>query len=192
MHGLRSLFAYKRSTAFWMNYKSVYIYPVFLINSMSSSLRRLKKSVTLFFNAYGLREIQMLLKYHKFSLRRSEKKPMLISMVDGKRLGKGLTDRFKGIISVYALSKAINAPYRCIYDHPIHLTEFLAPNKYNWTPQSGELSETVSGVRFKLLRKQHTIRRLLKVLPLRKQVRVYANLDYLDEINRKYNKQYQW
>src|SRR5690606_29452222 len=72
------------------------------------------------------------------------------------------------------------------------LTEFLAPNKYNWTPQSSELSETVSGVRFKLLRKQHTIRRLLKVLPLRKQVRVYANLDYLDEINRKYNKQYQW
>lgn len=117
---------------------------------------------------------------------------MLISMVDGRRLGKGLTDRFKGIISVYALSKAINAPYRCIYNHPIQLVDFLMPNGYNWVPQSSELSESVSGVRFKLLRKQHTIKRLLKVLPLRKQVRVYANLDYLDEINYKYNQQYQW
>ena len=192
MHGLRSLFAYKRSTAFWMSYKSVYIYPVFLINSMSSSLRRLKKSVTLFFNAYGLKEIQMLLKYHKFSLRRSEKMPMLISMVDGRRLGKGLTDRFKGIVSVYALAKANDVLFRCIYNHPIQLVDFLVPNDYNWLPQPEELSDTVSGVRFKLLRKQHTIKRLLKVLPPKKQIRVYANLDYVDEINSKDNQQYQW
>src|SRR5690606_11116063 len=45
---------------------------------------------------------------------------------------------------------------------------------------------------FKMLRKQHTIKRLLKVLPLRKQEHVYANLDYLDEINFKYKQQYQW
>ena len=146
----------------------------------------------MFFNAYGLRELQMLLKYHRFSLRKPNKKPMLISMVDGRRLGKGLTDRFKGMISVYALAKAIGAPYRCIYTHPVHLVNFLVPNAYNWLPQPDELSKTTSGVRFKLLRKQHTIRRLLKVLPLKRQVRVYANMDYLDEINRKYNKQYQW
>src|SRR5690606_27675172 len=102
---------------------SPYIYPVFS-SSMSSSLRSLKKSITLFFNAYGLREIQMLLKYHKLSLHKSDKEPMLISMVDGRRLGKGLTDRFKGIISIYALSKAINAPYRCVYSHPIQLVDF--------------------------------------------------------------------
>lgn len=117
---------------------------------------------------------------------------MLISMVDGRRLGKGLTDRFKGIISIYALSKAINAPYRCVYSHPIQLVDFLAPNDYNWLPRPDELSETVRGTRFKLLRKQHTIKRLLNVLPLKRQIRVYANLDYLDEINQKYNRQYQW
>src|SRR5690606_7966956 len=159
---------------------------------MWQSLQGLKKSVTLFFNAYGLREIQMLLKYHKLSFRESVKKPMLISMVDDRRQGKGLTDRFKGIISVYALAKAVGVPYRCIYNHPFNLDDFLEPNEYNWLPKADELSETVSGVRFKLLRKQHTIRRLLKILPLKRQVRVYANLDYLDEINRKYNKQYQW
>lgn len=134
----------------------------------------------------------MLLKYHKLSFRESVKKPMLISMVDDRRQGKGLTDRFKGIISVYALAKAVGVPYRCIYNHPFNLDDFLEPNEYNWLPKADELSETVSGVRFKLLRKQHTIKRLLKVLPLKRQVRVYANLDYLDEINIKYHKQYEW
>lgn len=117
---------------------------------------------------------------------------MLISIVDNRRLGKGLTDRFKGIISVYALSRAINVPYRCIYNHPFNLVDFLQPNEYYWLPKPDELSETVSGVRFKLLRKQHTIKRLLKVLPLRRQIRVYANLDYLDEINQKFNQQFNW
>lgn len=134
----------------------------------------------------------MLLKYHKLSFAKSDKTPMLISMVDGRRLGKGLTDRFKGIISVYALAKAVDAPYRCIYTHPMPLVDFLEPNAYNWLPNPDELSESTSDVRFKLLRKQHTIKRLLKVLPLKRQVRVYANLDYLDEVNRKYNHQYQW
>src|SRR5690606_17261658 len=159
---------------------------------MWQSLQGLKKAITLFFNAYGLREIQMLLKYHKLSFAKSDKTPMLISMVDGRRLGKGLTDRFKGIISVYALAKAVDAPYRCIYTHPMPLVDFLEPNAYNWLPNPDELSESTSDVRFKLLRKQHTIKRLLKVLPLKRQVRVYANLDYLDEVNRKYNHQYQW
>lgn len=117
---------------------------------------------------------------------------MLISMVDGRRLGKGLTDRFKGIVSVYALAKATGTPYRCIYTHPMQLSDFLEPNEYNWLPGQEELSESTRGVRFKLLRKQHTIKRLLKVFPLKRQIRVYANLDYLDEVNRKYDQQYQW
>ena len=159
---------------------------------MYSNFKDFKKSITLFFNAYGLREVYMLLKYNKLSLRGPNVSPMLISIVDNKRQAKGLTDRFKGIVSVYALAKATNVPFRCIYTHPIQLTDFLYPNEYNWLPEKAELSETISGVRFKLLRKQHTIKRLLKVFPLTKQIRVYANLDYLDEINRRYGRQYRW
>ena len=134
----------------------------------------------------------MLLKYHRLSLHRPDTNPMLVSMVDGRRLGKGLTDRFKGIVSVYALSKATNVPYRCVYTHPFDLTDFLVPNEYDWLPRPGELNDTVRGVRFKLLRKQHTIKRLLTVFPLKRQIRVYANLDYLDEINNRYRQQYEW
>src|SRR3546814_8175524 len=117
---------------------------------------------------------------------------MLISMVDNRRKGKGLTDRFKGIVSVYALSKIEKVPYRCIYNHPCQLTDFLEPNEYNWIPRDGELGETIMDVRLKLLRKQRKVRRLLKALPVKKLMRVYANMDYLEEINRIYHTNYQW
>lgn len=151
----------------------------------------LKKSITLFFNAYWLKEYYMLLKYHSFN-RKPTNKPLLLSLVDSRRQGKGLTDRFKGIISVYALAKATNNPYRCLYTHPFNLTGFFLPNTYDWRLKEGELSMAINDVRFKLLRKQHTIKRLLKVFPLKKQIHVYANLDYLDEINRIYGTNYQW
>lgn len=159
---------------------------------MKNNLTSFKKSLVLFFNAYGLKEYYMLLKYYKLSPSGPDKEPMLISMVDSRRQGKGLTDRFKGIVSVYALSKAENVPYRCIYNHPCQLTDFFEPNLYNWIPREGELSESVRDVRLKLLRKQRTVKRLLKVLPVKKQLRVYANLDYLDEINRVYHTGYDW
>ena len=155
------------------------------------TLTELKKSITLFFNAYWLKEYYLLLKYHRLDANPT-RKPLLLSLVDSRRQGKGLTDRFKGIISVYALAKATNNPYRCLYTHPFLLTDFFVPNAYDWQLKVGELSTAVSDVRFKLLRKQHTIKRLLKVLPLKKQIHVYANLDYLDEINRIYSTSYTW
>ncbi len=153
---------------------------------------KLKKSITLFFNSYWLVEYVMLLRYQRLSFRKLGKEPMLISMVDSRRQAKGLTDRFKGIISVYALAKAIDVPYRCIYNHPICLTSFLVPNRYDWLPRQEELDDTVSGMRFKLMRKQRKARRLLRVLPLTKQVRIYANNNYLDEINRVFRTEYKW
>lgn len=150
-----------------------------------------KQSIVRFVNAYYLREWIMLLRYNKFSLS-SDKMPMLISAIDGRRNTQGLTDRFKGIISVYALSKALNVSFRCVYTSPFNLTDFLIPNKYNWLPRENELSDSVKDVRFKILRKQLSMKRLLKLLPLKKQIRVYANIDYLNEINRIYKQNYRW
>src|SRR5690606_25788958 len=83
-------------------------------------------------------------------------------------------------------------PFKCVYTHPIHLSDFLEPNHYDWLPKPEELDETTRNVRFKLLRKQPSIKRLLRVLPLKRQIRVYANFDYLEEINRVYGSDYQW
>lgn len=151
----------------------------------------LKQRVVRFFNAYGLKEYYMLLKYNKISFGKA-KEPMLVAVVDHRRHCQGLADRFKGIVTVYALAKAINVPFRCVFTHPFHLKDFLEPNTYNWLPQPEELSNNIRDARFKIMRKQPTLERLFKVLPLKKQVFVYANYDYLGEINEKYNKNYEW
>jgi|GEM_PF-5990099 len=91
---------------------------------------QIKKSITLFFNAYWLVEYVMLVKYIKLYFRKPDKKRMLISMVDVRRQGKRLIDRFK------------------------------------------------------LLRKLSKIKRLLRVLPLKRQIHMHANFYYIEEISR--------
>lgn len=153
--------------------------------------KKTKQSIVLFFNAYGVKEFLMLLKYYKLTPSTS-KKPMLISTIDGKRKTQGLTDRFKGIVSVYALAKATNTLFRIDFTHPFHLNEFLIPNTYDWLPQENELSESISDIRIRILRKQLSIKKLLRLYPFKKQVRVYANGDYLDEINTVFHQNYIW
>lgn len=150
-----------------------------------------KRAIVRFLNAYGLKEYYMVLKYYKLYGKRT-RVPMLISVVDERRKTKGLTDRFKGIVSVYALAKAQGVPFRCIFNHPMELTGFLVPNAYGWIPTPGELSESVWDIRFRIMSKQPPLSRLTKLFPLKKQVYIYAKVDYLDKINKKYNTSYQW
>jgi hypothetical protein len=151
----------------------------------------MKRFITKIINAYWLKEYIMLLRYYKISFK-STPTPMLISVVDNKRHCQGLTDRLKGIVTVYALSKAMNIRYKCIFTHPFLLSDFLIPNEYDWQPAENELSDTIKDVRFKIMRKEPTLKRLLRIFPTNKQIHVYANYDYLEEINQKFKQNFQW
>lgn len=151
----------------------------------------MKRTVVRFFNFYGLKEYYMVLKHCQWSVIRM-RVPMLISVIDSRRKTKGLTDRFKGIISVYALAKANNVPFRCVFNHPMELTDFLVPNEYDWVPKPEELSQSVWDVRFRIMSKQPPLSRLTTLFPLQNQVLIYAKVDYLTLINQKYNQQYKW
>lgn len=154
-------------------------------------MSKIKRSFVRFLNAYELKEYYMVLKHYKLAGKRVQV-PMLISIIDERRKTKGLTDRFKGIVSVYALAKAEGVPFRCIFNHPMELIDFLVPNSYNWVPTPEELTESVWDVRFRIMNKQPPLQRLTKLFPLTKQVYVYAKVDYLDKINETYGQQYQW
>ena len=43
----------------------------------------------------------------------------------------GLSDRLRGIVSVYAECKRQGRPFRIVFE-PLHLEDYLAPNKYDW------------------------------------------------------------
>jgi len=151
----------------------------------------MKQSLIKFFNAYWLKEYILLWKYYKLSFAPA-KRPLLVSVIDHRRNCQGLTDRFKGIVSVYALAKAMNIEYKCIFTHPFLLSEFLVPNQYNWLPEADELSDSLTDVRFRIMRKEPSVKRLMNILPSRKQVLVYANIDYLEQINQAFNCQFTW
>ena len=55
-----------------------------------------------------------------------------IFMADGKFLHGGMFDRLKGIISIYALSKAQGKDFKIHFVHPFSLENYLIPNTYNW------------------------------------------------------------
>lgn len=43
----------------------------------------------------------------------------------------GLSDRIRGIVSVYAECKRQGRPFRIVFE-PLHLEDYLAPNEYDW------------------------------------------------------------
>ncbi len=43
----------------------------------------------------------------------------------------GLSDRFRGIISIYAECKRQNLPFRIVFE-PLHIQDYIQPNQYDW------------------------------------------------------------
>lgn len=63
-----------------------------------------------------------------------------IAIFDGKTRHGGLSDRLRGIVSLYAYCKKNNINFKILHDHPFTLTNYLIPNKYNWEIKATDLS----------------------------------------------------
>lgn len=79
------------------------------------------------------REPKLIWKYYRpFSGFGNKGTNRYIFMADGKFLHGGMFDRLKGIISIYALSKAQGKGFKIHFVHPFSLENYLIPNTYNW------------------------------------------------------------
>jgi hypothetical protein len=56
----------------------------------------------------------------------------VIFMADGKTGCGGLSDRLRGIVSVYKICKELNVRFRINFTSPFNLTDYLLPNSYDW------------------------------------------------------------
>ncbi|MBO7337849.1 MAG: hypothetical protein J6U33_04320 [Paludibacteraceae bacterium] len=117
--------------------------------------------------------------------------PTAFFLCDGTTWHGGLCDRFKGIVSLYALCKARKWNFRIDYSFPFRLEDFLEPNSYIWTAGKGEKSGNTLHVKMMRLIGDPSAKRLIHS-GQQKQLHIYANRDIVDEINEKYNKTYQW
>lgn len=131
-----------------------------------------------------------LILYKYYSRNKSNSLQVFVSVIDDRRNSFGLTDRLKGIISLYAFSKIKNIPFKCKFNHPFDLALFLKPNQYNWQPTEKELSTNSKNVRILILHGEDG-KRLIN-LKTTKQLHGYINRDYLPLFNKIYDAGFEW
>ncbi len=135
-------------------------------------------------------EYKRLFKY--YTLQKSCKKNLYISLIDGRYYHGGMADRFKGMVSIYAFCKAQNLDYRICYKYPFQLENYLIPNIYNWQLKDNEfLSYNIFHSKPLILSKETEGKRLFRTRS-NKQFHIYFNRDILEQINTHFQKNYQW
>lgn len=115
----------------------------------------------------------------------------IVAMIDGSIYHGGLTDRWKGIVSMYALAKATERDFKIQYDYPFALTDFQVPSTYDWTISTNDISQNIFSSYLLRITGDPTIKRLQN-LPKNKQIHVYANRDCIEVINKTYGTNFTW
>lgn len=125
----------------------------------------------------------------------SEKAPLLgihstsiILMIDGRYIHGGLSDRLRGIATIYGYCKEKGLPFFVNHVFPFALHDYLSPNSYNWEIAPSNISYNVQEAipiclnAFALLNKYH--RRYLDIVLKRyigKQIHLYTTTRFLDK-----------
>lgn len=81
-----------------------------------------------------------LLKKYKKTYEAKEEVEQIVYMADGRIRHGGLSDRLKGIVSLYLCSKELNIPFKIHFIHPFNIEEFLMPNEVSWKISSVDLT----------------------------------------------------
>lgn len=157
-----------------------------------SLIKSIKNCAVRIVNAYPIKELVLLFLNTGFKISPNQTTPLLLSVIDNKRSTQGLTDRLKGIVSIYSFAKSTNTPFRILFNHPFELSQFLEPAEYNWIPTDIEMDQSLLSARYVIMRKHPRFDKMFRLMPLKKQYRVYSNLDYLSQINHKFNTNYNW
>jgi hypothetical protein len=116
-------------------------------------------------------------------------------MIDGKLLHGGFADRLYGILSVFALCKNKNIPFKLYFVYPFDLKIFLVPNKYDWSINKNEISYNIRYskimIRTQTVLNAPTISDLkkdwFKKITPNKQFHFYSNAQNLEKINKYYD-----
>lgn len=69
---------------------------------------------------------------------------VIINIHDGALRSGGLTDRLKGICTLYMIAKRRNLNFRIFFVSPFDLKKYLAPNIYDWTIDASEISHDLN------------------------------------------------
>ena len=137
-----------------------------------------------------IREPKLIWRYYRpFSFSSSLSRN--IFMVDGRVGHGGMFDRLKGIISVYAISKAQKKDFRIHFTYPFELEKYLEPNEYDWRIDAKDINYHFPSARPLFLYGEcYSPRRLFK--QRNGEAHFYFGYNILDEVNARYGTKYEW
>lgn len=99
--------------------------------------------------------LQMRLKFHQYFHQlytgkgKGQPARCYVYIADGRTAHGGISDRLRGIISVYQYCKSRNIPFRINFTSPFNIDMFIVPNRYDWELKEGEFVRNKSvGFRF--------------------------------------------
>ncbi|WP_459189883.1 hypothetical protein ACGE0T_07365 [Parabacteroides sp. APC149_11_2_Y6] len=134
----------------------------------------------------------LLLRFYSFNKIEKAESTLYIVMIDGRFFHGGLSDRLKGIVSLYAYCKATKKNFRINFSSPFNLSQFLLSNEYDWTLRNNEfISTSFFSASPLIIINEYNGERLFK-LKTKKQVHYYNNRDIVDKVNQVYNQHYVW
>lgn len=109
----------------------------------------------------------------------------IVYMADGRMPLGGISDRLRGMVSLYNYCKNKNIPFAINFVHPFLLTEYLEPNIYDWRIND-ELLSYVKGISTPLFLRPYSTRddidtsgyvaKKLSCYGKVKQLHVYSNI----------------
>ncbi|WP_204448194.1 hypothetical protein, partial [Bacteroides caecigallinarum] len=113
------------------------------------------------------------------------KKNGIICMFDGNYIHGGLTDRLRGICSIYDFCKEKKVPFYICFTNPFNLKDYLEPYKYDWNINSNDINISNSTIVFvndweiPLPLHKYYFKKAVKASK-QKQVLIYSNTNFRD------------
>ncbi len=140
------------------------------------------------FGIKGFRKEEKRLKqeYYQFHDNKFVLRPSVVFLIDGRSIHGGLTDRLRGICSIYTYCKQKGIPFHLHANYPFLLEDYLVPNAYDWRIDTEKItydprkSVPVLINDYQLNIKLHKFY-LNKRLREKKQIHIYGNTPFLDD-----------
>ena len=90
----------------------------------------------------------------------------------------GLSDRLRGITSIYEECKRQNLPFKIVFE-PLHLQDYLLPNQYNWQIESKDVCwDTTKVYPCTLLTYNNNLKNRAQIKAQKNILRYYLNRPY--------------
>lgn len=154
-----------------------------------SNIRSLLRGLYYIYNTgvkgFRKEEKQLKQRYYQYYDNKFVLRTSVVFMIDGRAIHGGLTDRLRGICSVYTYCKQKRIPFHLNAVFPFRLEDYLVPNTYDWRISEEEISYDsrksapvlVNDYQFDTrLHRFHLNKRLRE----KKQMHIYGNTPFLD------------